>query len=598
MQSHDEKTIQSKFHEENVQTYFKNNYGESYKSRMPDHIKQKLAQREEERKSNWSRKKRSRKNSPKELNYRDRKTQLELRKKRMNYRRVKRSLSKENKNPNEDNSEKFERFYKSYFTPKYENNDVDYNSKEYKMKLFKKRMNYRTSRTPKKIIEKKSEVKKPKEDIKTTTKVDFKMAPESADFDSLVKAAFVHPKFFDSVLNNPGNLVQEFTKIFQKIDQKDQLLKKLIVQKLINFYKIEGKTQLIGEIENIADRIVKTEEKLNQIKSDKKSPCSLFKRTKASKMKLIEISIKSFLKKMIKEADPFADIKNDKDINAKKIEFMSIISNTTTEFNDFYYQSDKTVIIQKYLDEQIEKEIQRENSDSKEDLREVFNNCPKTELISIFSDSYIQNSISKILVQGSSGYEKYEPCVTEAWSALINFSKFLGLEENTKLGSLFRKRETINFAVITAWVLELKKIYLDLFYKENEKTWSLENWKKIMKGEMELAKKILPFWKEFFDKNNHLVQKEISEAYRDTIKTNPGIFFYIDSESNSFLDAIVGKYKYINFYLVDKIDKEKFVDNFLECVKTLDPVTTFKFMIKMMDNGLKYSIGKIFFEKF
>lgn len=105
---------------------------------IPESIRKRIEERDQRRKSNWSRSnKKKRSTSDQQLK---KKSKLELFKLRMNY-RVRKT---ENSPKKEESAEKFERFSKKYFKKREEEENVDYNSKGYKMMLFKKRMTYRT----------------------------------------------------------------------------------------------------------------------------------------------------------------------------------------------------------------------------------------------------------------------------------------------------------------------------------------------------------------------------------------------------------------------------------------------------------------------
>lgn len=248
----------------------------------------------------------------------------------------------------------------------------------------------------------------------------------------------------------------------------------------------------------------KAEEEIEDMKKDKKIPNSLITRTRTSKMKIIELSIKTFIQKARKLNNPNEKISNlpPKVMKEKLNQFFTIITITTTHFNDFFYHGDKLNLVEQYFSYQTQKEVQRENSDFKGDLREVFENCPRTEIMINFSQNMVRNALSKILIkqklprlnkyhEENYDYIQFKPNTEQAWKAMINISKFLSIPENTKFGEFIRAKDTLNYAIFAAMVIEAKKIYLEAFYREKkleESPMSFEKWERWMKRKKKFLK--------------------------------------------------------------------------------------------------------------
>lgn len=553
--------------------------------KMPEHIRKKMEIRNSKRKT-----KTRRKNSDRKIDYSDRATKMELFKRRMNY------GAKGSKASN--SAEKRSTSFQSYNTLK--KNRISKRKRLFieRAMMMKKRVG-KPIRTEAFTLHKES--KKSPSKVKEDEKPQLHMSPDASYLHCLIKTSFRQDNFFDQTLTDPGYILKDFTAFFNKLNNKDKLLETLLVKTLSIHFKVENPA-CVKDMRKIVLKIIKVEKDLDKMKKEKKMTESLFKRTRNSRMRFLESEIRSLAKKYLVKGLENAEI--------IKKDFMAVIYNTTTFFNDFYLQDDKEKLVTQYFNYQTLQELEREKSGFKGNLLEVFENCYRTQLMVNFSQGFVKEAISKITVKqrvpALNKYKKnnyifvdFQPSAEQAWNSLINLSKLLGLSHKTQLGQLFKEGDSFNYAVIAAMVLEMKEIYLKAFYREKklkEESLSLEKWFKWMTKEEEIPDNFFEKAQAFISdrenvNKNPLVYQDMMEAYLGSIKKHSDIFFLEDDKSRTLYDLFTDKngsfmFKFSRF---DPTTKE-FFENFLSRAKLDNPAVTFKFIKNIIEKGSRDAV--------
>lgn len=595
----------------------KENQAIVYQFELPHYLKERLERRKNKRRSNWSRKKENRSDNIK-INIKDKKTKMELFKKRMNY-GVNKSTEDRRKRYEKaieiGEKPQIKRLFKSYYNKKDDKeSDGEYNTKEYKMKMFKKRMNYNRD-TPKKSTEPFTlhNTVKSEENIKREEIENMRMTPDANDFDSLVKTAFVNPQFFEEVIENPQSILKDMKKLFSDINNKEKLMKNLLARKLTHYYKIEGNQDLISKLTSLLDALFKSEEDLKKMENDKKTPKSLFERVKASKMKLNQIQAKKFVFETKKAKNPKIKL-SPKTLSKLADEFFMITTISTTHFNDFYNNSKNTKeFVQSYFNIQVQNEVLRETTGFEGDLRQIYDLCPRTQILLNFSGNCMKEALNKVIVQKklpilnkykseNTTFEAFKPSSSQAWNAMLSFSKLLSMPNSTKIGELINQNP-INYAIVTGWILEIKKIFLDAYYREDglkNEPMSLERWIRWMSREEEIPENFFEMASEFMKNPKVLIEnpdvlRAMGSYYLASIEKNSDIFFLEDSKNRPIYELFKGKYLY-NFYEtgLDQFDvkTEYFLGELLRRIYLDDPKKTLKFVKEMISFGSSTSIWK------
>lgn len=542
--------------------------------KMPIDLIKRLEKRNTERKSNWSRKKSKRKMS-KDFDFRDKKTQLKLRERRMKY-RVNSAGSERRQSPGllmlRGLNPRLVRRVRKQRSQKV----VRCQTKEEKMELYRRMKNYgRTKKVETKAkVQPKTQEKKQEATEKREKIIAIEMRLGSSNFDSIIKAAYLCQNSFDLAFNSLSNsteptfITRELQKIFKQADDTNRLIKSLVVLRVRKSMELLKKARK-EEIEKIIDGILKVEAKIEEMTKDKKTPKSFISKFKCSKMKIVEMELKSLIKKHVSE----------KDLEVKLAEFFCIYNLTVTEFKEYKLREDKNSLVLQYLNTQANMETERENSNFKGDLREILDHCQQTEFLLNFSSGFIKESLSKIrLVKNTGSISKFTPTINQAWFGLMNISKLLGFPKTSKIGKLIS--EGNNPLIIASWILEAKKIYLDAYYKPTD-TMSLQKWNDWMSGKEKIPSNFFEMVTKFLKEKPDIEKRQMAHAYIATLLSKSEIFFFADSSSRKIYELFPNS--------IDFSDSKIFREIFNKICSRRGDITNFvKFMIENSHKSRDY----------